>query len=399
MGDAWFALVATGSATDVSAAIKAGADVHELDASGWSSVAVAAAMNPDADVIVVLLAAGANPTTRVGNFQWTPLMVATMSTPNPQVVHALLDTGSDLHARDTRGFTALHNVIGWHPYRHARPYLLDTHTVDAIVVDGDRMTLSEPFTSHTGLYEATFYYPQFGFEMSARIVALEDSGTTLRFGQPLSHGLRLEGIELTTPRVAWPAAATGTSAISMAHLLIEAGADPNVRNGMGDTVLTTAAGLGAPSTMLQLLLEAGADVNSRSDSGATALIAASAAHTVTPEMLRVLIDAGAEVNARTDRGWTALMFAAAESVDPEVLRLLIDTGADVNARGGIGNRTILMHAAILNRNPEVLRFLLEAGADATIVDQTGRRAIDYARTNDYLRGTDAYWQLNDASFD
>ncbi len=58
-----------------------------------------------------------------------------------------------------------------------------------------------------------------------------------------------------------------------------------------------------------------------------------------------------------------------------------------------------MHAGRWNWTPEVLQALLDASADATALDGDGRRAIDYARENEYLRGTDAYWQLNDASFD
>jgi len=398
-GEEWFALIATGSASEVRGAIEVGADALELDADGWSTVAVAAAMNPDPDVTTILVAAGADPTARVGNFDLTPLMVAALSTPNREVVRALLAAGSDFHACDTRGFSALHHVVHWDPYRHARPYLVDRHTVDAIAVDGDRITLSAPFTSQPDPFEATFHLPNFGFDVSARVVELEGGGATLRIVRPLPEGVQLEGIVLVTPRVAWRAVSAGTSSTSLVQLLIEAGADPNMRNGFGDTVLATAASFGAPDAVLRLLLDAGADVHSRSERGSTALMSAAAARTATPETLRILIEAGADVNARSEHGWSALMYAATEATDHEMLRVLIDAGADVNARGGFDNRTILMHAATLNSNPDVLTVLLEAGADPTVVDQTGRRAIDYARTNDHLRGTDAYWHLIDASFD
>ena len=42
---------------------------------------------------------------------------------------------------------------------------------------------------------------------------------------------------------------------------------------------------------------------------------------------------------------------------------------------------------------------LDAGADPTATNRAGHRAIDLARQNEHLRGTDAYWRLNDASFD
>ena len=40
--------------------------------------------------------------------------------------------------------------------------------------------------------------------------------------------------------------------------------------------------------------------------------------------------------------------------------------------------------------------LLIGGAKAK--DKDGKTALDYAKKNEALKGTDAYWKLNDASF-
>ncbi|MCX6088872.1 MAG: ankyrin repeat domain-containing protein, partial [Candidatus Atribacteria bacterium] len=71
--------------------------------------------------------------------------------------------------------------------------------------------------------------------------------------------------------------------------------------------------------------------------------------------------------------------------------------ADVNARDKDG-RTVLMWAAAYNQNPEVITTLIKAGADAKIVDNHGKKAIDYAEENEKLKGSSAYWELNDASY-
>ena len=58
-----------------------------------------------------------------------------------------------------------------------------------------------------------------------------------------------------------------------------------------------------------------------------------------------------------------------------------------------------MYSARWNTNPEVVWILIEAGADARVSDLFGSLAIDYARENEHLQGTDAYWRLHDTSFD
>jgi ankyrin repeat protein len=48
-----------------------------------------------------------------------------------------------------------------------------------------------------------------------------------------------------------------------------------------------------------------------------------------------------------------------------------------------------MWAARYN-HPGVLQALIENGADIDIKDKNGRRALDYAKDNEKLKGTDAY---------
>jgi ankyrin repeat protein len=74
----------------------------------------------------------------------------------------------------------------------------------------------------------------------------------------------------------------------------------------------------------------------------------------------------------------------------------IREGIDVNIRDENG-WTPLMYAAWYNQNPEVVKILLEAGADAKLVDDFGKKAIDYAKKNDFLLGTSVYKQLEEAS--
>jgi RNA polymerase sigma factor (sigma-70 family) len=133
----------------------------------------------------------------------------------------------------------------------------------------------------------------------------------------------------------------------------------------------------------KVLLDKGADPNVRCASSETALMLAAAAGQA--EIVRLLLEKKAEVNARCDRGDTALMYAAA-SDDPEAVRLLLAAQADVNARNRDG-QTALMFAAERARL-ENARLLLSEGADVRVRDKKGRTAADLVRPPPAIQGPD-----------
>jgi hypothetical protein len=56
-----------------------------------------------------------------------------------------------------------------------------------------------------------------------------------------------------------------------------------------------------------------------------------------------------------------------------------------------------MYAVNDNPNPVVIITLLKAGAKAKVKDAMGVTAFEYAQSNEKLKGTDAYRQLEKAS--
>ena len=52
-----------------------------------------------------------------------------------------------------------------------------------------------------------------------------------------------------------------------------------------------------------------------------------------------------------------------------------------------------MWAAVANRNPEVIMALLKTGANPKIRSNEGQTALDYAKYNMRLKGSDAYLEL------
>lgn len=188
---------------------------------------------------------------------------------------------------------------------------------------------------------------------------------------PDSHG--------TTPLMY--AAATGS--IETMKLLLDRGADPNVKNAFGATALMWAAG---DIGKVRLLLAKGADLNARSNFGRTPLMLA-ALHDGSHEIAKLLIDRGADVSA-CDKTNFCVLQAAAQGNDTATVRLVLAHGAgakDGTARTGgravIGSRTMpkigkqqrgdsgttaLMIAA-MNGNLDVANLLLAKGSDVNAV--------------------------------
>ena len=92
------------------------------------------------------------------------------------------------------------------------------------------------------------------------------------------------------------------------------------------------------------------------------------------EVITALIKAGANINATGgEYGWTPLMFAAYDRSEEVDLQL---TG---------------------NGESEAVITLLEFGADPKVKDSYNQRAIDFARANEKLKGTDGLKKLETVS--
>ena len=91
------------------------------------------------------------------------------------------------------------------------------------------------------------------------------------------------------------------------------------------------------------------------------------------------------------------LFSIVITGTPKEIQSALVNGADINARDEDG-WTPLMLAALASENPEVITVLLEAGADAGLETIEGKTAFDYAEENEHIKGSPAYWELNDRRF-
>jgi uncharacterized protein len=152
-----------------------------------------------------------------------------------------------------------------------------------------------------------------------------------------------------------PAIITGDE--EKAILLLQQGADPNVRAETKLPALWLAAYLGREKT-LAAMLTIGADLRAAPVDGGTALHLAALGGQAGSG--RLLLARGLSVNDRSGTdGMTPLFFAAARG-NLKVMRLLLDWQADVNILDSGGN-TALLHAAMRGR-ADAVRLLLKHGA-------------------------------------
>ena len=133
----------------------------------------------------------------------------------------------------------------------------------------------------------------------------------------------------------------------------------NLRGPGGTTPLMQAV-LYGDAQSVRLLLNSGAEPNVRNEAGATPLMWA----VNDLEKTRLLLDRGADVNARSEDSRTALLIAAGRFGSREVVKLLLDRGADIKAisPGVGGDMTAVTEAARLG-DETLLRLLMERGAD------------------------------------
>lgn len=159
-------------------------------------------------------------------------------------------------------------------------------------------------------------------------------------------------------------------------VLLNAGAQVNVRSSWGKTALMFLSDTSTPE-LVRDLISAGAKLNSRDDDGVSPLMNAAASGK--PAVLTELIRAGSRIEATNSAGETAL-FAAARSNSAETIELLIDAGVDVNARNDEGQTALMTIVAA--GSFEKVKTLIERGADTGLMDYDGRTALMLAAFNE-----------------
>jgi uncharacterized protein len=164
--------------------------------------------------------------------------------------------------------------------------------------------------------------------------------------------------------------------LEVVKVLVQRGADVNVKDKQGYTALFHAIEAMYDDVALVLLSQPGLDPNARGLNGSTALL--KYVWRDRKDAVEKLLEHRADVNAQ-DADGDAPLHGAAQNGNVEILNLLLDKGADPNVKNKLGG-TPLMWAAVFG-NETAAERLLERGADASLKDADGMTALDWARKN------------------
>ncbi|MHC4643268.1 MAG: ankyrin repeat domain-containing protein, partial [Planctomycetota bacterium] len=251
--DIWTA-AATGNIEAIKQHVAAGTDLNAKEPSGGSTPLMIAALVGQTEAAKLLIEEGANINAR-SNDGGTALHAAAFFC-HTEIVKLLLGKGADVNAKNIRGETPLDSVAGEWSKELEDIYKWIAELL-RLQLDLERIKADRP-----------------------KIAAL------LR-----KHSEKVA----SAPSIdIWAAAKDGNIEAVRKH--ISTGKDINIRSKSGATLLI-AASVGGQTEIARLLIEKGADVNLREDGGgSTALLAAAFfGHT---EIVEILIDKGADVNAR-----------------------------------------------------------------------------------------------------
>ncbi len=287
---------------------------------------------------------------------WTPLMAAALHA-QVDLARLLLEHGADLNATNAEGKCAIH-------YAAMRG---GPEAVRLLVRFGADVNAVDKFGGYVPLHLSAAH-------CSREIV--EDTCAAL-----LAAGANVNARNKWGSTALWLAATAGRG--DLVDFLLRHGAELEIRDHDGRTVLMFVTKLGFFDDMVVRLLAHGAEVNAQDAEGRTALMYA--AHSARRSVIDTLIDGGAEINLQDVRGRTALMYVAGEAPKTSEIGMLGREASTTPEGGNAPKWDAEKKAARLAKSyharAEAVRHLLARGANAELRDVGGWTALGVALEN------------------
>ncbi|KAK6342481.1 hypothetical protein TWF718_007884 [Orbilia javanica] len=288
----------------------------------------------------------------------------------PSEVQMLLQKGADIERKDDQGRTALYWAVANNRESTVKVLLENGANAEIRSKSG---ALPITFAAMNGHPAITKLLIDKGVDVNAReareyaytpLIWTADKCFIKTAGALLEAGAdpNLKDHKVSRTPLFWASVRGFLSGIT---LLVEKGANIEERDSVGNTPLLWAAENGKEA-VVRHLVEKGADIECvgvDKNSGSTPI--SLAAWKGFEAIVKFLIEKGADINVRDNFQRTPL-YRAAGTGKEAVVRLLAENGADVSARrgpgGGVADYTPLLIAAE-SGHEAVVRILLEKGAD------------------------------------
>ena len=331
-----------------------GADVNAQDKEGWSPLLKALNLWADQPALVeFLLSKGAHVKARLKDGRSSLMLAAHLG--KDDRIPLLIAKGADVNAYDRSGSTVLMVAaeVQWDEESIVMMKLLAAKGANLNATDNQGRTAADRASKAGSL---------------ARAKLLIESGT--KVADVGAFWKRARNYALLRAIV--------RGNIESATAMLDEGADPDLHDDSGRTLLMIAAEDEYSANKTILLLKHGASVNLAGSTGDTALMVACDRYQA--EIVKALLDVGANPNAVDREGNTVLIRAAAskhsweESRKP-LIHFLLEKGADPASTNGHGVTALMLMA--LNGNP-ALPVLLENPLDVNTRDDEGNTALLYA---------------------
>ncbi len=350
------------SAAMVERLLNAGANPNAFQWTGETPL-MTCAHTGNADAVKSLLSHGADPNVKETQQGHTALMRA-VAEKHSEVARALIERGADVHARSKGGFTALLFASQQGDIDSARILL-------AAGADVNEATPENGTALVVGAASGREMFAIFLLENGADPNAADAFGVTaLHYAVPLGYA----GIDSVSV-VYRPYEVLPSNMPRLASALLSHNASPNAQikkdfppysrspyalqtSAAGATPFLLAAAA-ADVEIMRMLLNAGADPNLKSKDGSTALMMAAGVGRVNErrnkdeeakalQAARLALELGNDVNAANARGRTAMHGAAGIGAD-SMIQFLVEKGANLDAKDRQGNTPLIVAAGRVPR--------------------------------------------------
>ncbi|OPZ77759.1 MAG: Ankyrin repeat protein [Alphaproteobacteria bacterium ADurb.Bin438] len=140
--------------------------------------------------------------------------------------------------------------------------------------------------------------------------------------------------------------------------------------------------------VVEALIDAGANVNIKNEFGESLLLMVTRANT-NIGVLKAILKGKPDMEVKDNKGYTPLLKAVSLNSNPDIVEALINAGSYVNEVLSTDGSTPLIIAIKNNPNPKVAEVLIKNGANVSILDKDNKSALDYM-------GDDAKYKSSEA---